>query len=46
MQLASESVSKQQVLKAFKKKAGIRAAILSSGEITTDMSITTPQVKL
>ena len=46
IQLASESVSKQQVLEAFKNKAGIRAAILSSGEITTDMSITTPQVKL
>ena len=39
-QLASDTVSKQQVLKAFTHKAGIRATILSSGNITLDMPIT------
>jgi MOSC domain-containing protein YiiM len=39
-QLASDTVSKQQVLKSFTHKAGIRATILSSGNITLDMPIT------
>jgi MOSC domain-containing protein YiiM len=38
-QLASDTVSKQQVLKSFTHKAGIRATILSSGSITLDMPI-------
>jgi MOSC domain-containing protein YiiM len=37
--LSSDSVSQQQVLDAFREKAGIRATILSSGSITVDMSI-------
>ena len=43
--LASKLVSKLQVLKAFTNKAGIRARILSSGEITTDMFITSSKLK-
>ena len=43
--LASKLVSKLQVLKAFTNKAGIRATILTSGEITTDMLITSSNLK-
>ena len=44
-QLASDTISKQQVLKAFTHKAGIRATILSSGNITLEMPITIPKHK-
>lgn len=38
-QLATKSLSKQHVLAAFMSKAGIRASILSDGEITVGMTI-------
>jgi MOSC domain-containing protein YiiM len=44
-QLASDTISKQQILKAFTHKAGIRATILSSGKITIDMPIIIPKLK-
>ncbi len=38
-QLATKTLSKQQALKAFIAKAGIRATVLSDGEITVGMPI-------
>tara|TARA_R110002111_G_scaffold75455_1_gene119682 strand:+ start:1246 stop:1710 length:465 start_codon:yes stop_codon:yes gene_type:complete len=44
-QLASDTVSKQQVFDAFTSKAGIRATILSDGVITMGMPITVNNAK-
>ena len=41
--LATESVTPQQVITAFTEKAGIRATILNSGSITIDMPIVITQ---